>query len=81
MPAVSRPIIIKIESYEGKDTYIRCGSVDQDFLFAVVQLNEVGSAEIVDGGYRSFEEAAKAWPEAANSPTTGGWKRVRCSSP
>jgi hypothetical protein len=61
---VTQRIIIRIESFEGRDTFIRCGDDHQDFLFAVVAVNEPGHAEIVDSGYRSYDEAAQAWPEA-----------------
>jgi len=57
--------IVKIESFEGSDTFVRCGDDEQDFLFAVVGVDDLGRAEILDGGYRSHDEAAKAWPEAA----------------
>lgn len=62
--------IVKIESFEGQDTYIRCGSNDQAYLFAVVAVDEAGNAEIVDNGYRSHNEAALAWPEAASANPT-----------
>ena len=59
--------IVKIESFEGDDTYVRCGDDRQDYLFCVVTVDAEDHAEIVDSGYRSFDEAAKAWPEAAGS--------------
>lgn len=61
---MAQHFIIKIESFEGRDTYIRCGSEDQDYLFAVVAVDESGNTEIVDSGYRSLDEVARAWPEA-----------------
>ena len=60
-------VILRIESFEGQDTFIRCGSADQDFLFAIVLIDDFGKAEIIDGAYRSYEEAASAWPEASQS--------------
>jgi len=57
--------IVKIESFEGADTYIRCGDDQQDYLFCVISVDAGGHAEIVDSAYRSFAEAAEAWPEAA----------------
>ena len=59
--------IIRIESFEGRDTHLFCGDAGQDYLFAVVGIGDDHSAEIVDGGYRSFEEAALAWPHALNA--------------
>lgn len=59
--------ILKIESFEGAETFVRCGTDHQDFLFAVVAIQDDGTAEIIDSGYRSFKEAADAWPEAALS--------------
>lgn len=67
--AKPRCLILRIDSYEGDDTYIRCGDGEQDYLFAVVQLSAAGEAEIVDSGYRSFAEAARAWPEARPART------------
>jgi len=57
--------IVKIESFEGHDTFLRCGNPSQDYLFAVTRVDNDGRAEIVDNGYRSFAEAAEAWPKAA----------------
>jgi hypothetical protein len=62
---MNRHVIIKIESFEGQDTYLRCGNDDQDFLFAVVTIDDAGDAEIVDSGYRSYEEAVAGWPDTA----------------
>ncbi|KAF0244569.1 MAG: hypothetical protein FD180_2387 [Planctomycetota bacterium] len=57
--------VVKLESYEGKDTHLRCGDDDetQDYLFCVVVTKSDGTAEIVDTGYRSEDELRKAWPE------------------
>lgn len=56
--------IVKIESFDGRDTFVHCGNDEQDYLFAVVSVDADGRAEVVDSAYRSFEEAAAAWPEA-----------------
>lgn len=57
--------ILKIESFEGEDTHLRCGddAEMQDYLFCVVATNTDGTAEIVDSGYRSQTEARDAWKE------------------
>lgn len=72
---MDRQFIVKIESFEGnRDTYIRCGDDRQDYLYCIVTIDDDGSAEIVDNGYRSFHEAAEAWPEATTreqSPPDG----------
>ena len=60
-----RHVVIKIESYEGKDTFLRCGDEQRDYLYAIVAVDPDGTAEIVDSSYRSMDEALKAWPEAA----------------
>jgi len=57
--------IVKIESFEGTDTFVRCGDDRQDYLYCVVTVDADGHAEIVDSGYRSFDEVAEAWPDAA----------------
>lgn len=61
--------IVKIESFEGHDSFMRCGSDDQDYIFAVVAVDDSGNAEIVDSGYLSRDDAARAWPEAAATRT------------
>lgn len=53
--------IVKIESFDGRDSYVHVGDDHQDYLFAVVGLNDDGHAEILDSAYRSYEEAARAW--------------------
>jgi hypothetical protein len=55
---------VKLESFEGSDTFLRCGDDTRDYLFAVVAIEPDGSAEVVDSGYRTFDEAIEAWPEA-----------------
>lgn len=57
-------IIFKIESFEGKDVYLRCGNDEQDYLYCIAMVSSDGTADIVDNGYRSLAEAADAWPEA-----------------
>lgn len=57
-------VVVKLESFEGSDTFLRCGDDTRDYLFAVVAIDPDGSAEVVDSAYRTFEEATEAWPEA-----------------
>lgn len=64
---MNRKFIIKIESFEGRDTYLQCGNDRQDHLFCIVGIGDDGDAGIVDSGYRSFNEAAQAWPDAVNA--------------
>jgi hypothetical protein len=64
---MERKFIVKLESFEGRDTYVRCGDDRQDFLYCIISVGDDGSAEIVDNSYRSFGEAATAWPDAANA--------------
>jgi len=59
--------IVRIESYEGRDTFLRCGDDDQDFLFAIAVVAD-GYLTIVDNGYRTQKEALDAWPEASPIP-------------
>ncbi len=63
--ATTRYVVVKIESYEGSDTFLTCGDDRQDHLFAIVAVDPDGTAEIVDSSYRTMSEALKAWPEAA----------------
>lgn len=53
--------IVMIESYEGTDTFLRCGNETQEHLFCVIAVDDDG-AEIVDNGYRTYDEALQAWP-------------------
>lgn len=57
-------LIVKLESFEGRDTFVRCGDDEQDYLYCVIAINDAGHAVIVDNGYRSEDEAEQAWPEA-----------------
>lgn len=59
-----RVFVIKIESYEGEDTFLRCGDDQQDYLYAIIAIGDDGTAEFVDSSYRSLGEALEAWPEA-----------------
>jgi hypothetical protein len=61
----ARLVIVRIESYEGRDTFMRCGDESQDYLFAIVSIHPDGAAEIIDSSYRTLDEAVEAWPEAA----------------
>ena len=63
-------VVVKLESYDGKDTHLHCGDDHQDYLFCVLNVDAQGNAEVVDNGYRSYSEAVDAWPEArASRPT------------
>jgi hypothetical protein len=62
--ASDRYFILRIESYEGRDTHIQCGDDQRDFVYVVGCVDANGKAEVLDYGYRSFKEAARAWPEA-----------------
>lgn len=64
MEPSTRYVIVKLESFEGNDTFLRCGDETRDYLFAVIAVEPDGTAEVVDSAYRSFGEAAAAWPEA-----------------
>ncbi len=73
---MSTPLIVKLQSYTGKDTYLEVASYDhsedwqfglepnRDYIYMIVD-NETG--EELDNGYRSKEEAGQAWPDAVNS--------------
>lgn len=61
---MERRFIVRIDSFEGHDTYVRCGDDQQNHLFCIISVDDHGEAEIVDNGYRSFSEAAEAWPDA-----------------
>lgn len=56
--------ILKLESYDGDDTFLNCGDTSQDFLYCIVVLTKEDALEIVDNGYRSVREALAAWPDA-----------------
>jgi hypothetical protein len=58
-------VVVKIESYEGEDTFVRCGNSVQTHIYAIVAVDRDGTAEIVDSSYRTMQEALQAWPEAA----------------
>lgn len=62
-----RYLIVRVDSYEGEDTHIRCGDEagSQRHLYCVVASDVDEHAQIVDSGYRTYAEAAAAWPEAA----------------
>jgi hypothetical protein len=59
-----KPVIVKLEPFEGDDTAVRLEGTRDGFLYCVVRPEEDGPAEIVDTGYRSYAEAKAAWPEA-----------------
>lgn len=55
--------VVRLDSFEGEDTYLRCGDDVQDHLFCIIVVTPEG-AEVVDSAYRSIAEAKAAWPEA-----------------
>lgn len=57
-------VVVKLESFEGSDTFLQCGDDMRDHLFAIIAVEPDGSAEVVDSAYRTFDEAIEAWPEA-----------------
>ncbi len=57
--------IVRLDSFDGRDTHLRCGNDEQDFLFCVIQISDDGTAEVMDSGYRSFDEAFYAWSESS----------------
>jgi len=72
---MERQFIVRVDSFEGRDTYLRCGDYKQDHLFCVISIDGEGKPEIVDNGYRSFGEAAEAWPDAINAKTLSTARR------
>ena len=50
-------LIIQLTSYEGKDTAM---IVTPDPLFAII---DAETGEVLDNGYRSFEETVEAWKD------------------
>jgi hypothetical protein len=61
--------ILKITPLEGEDRDIvildaRCQPAD---VYAIIRVAD-GHAEIVDNGYTTYNEAAKAWPDATGEP-------------
>lgn len=59
-----KPLLI--ESYEGSDTHIKAEAFDdtgyttQEELWVIVKVQDDGSLDIIDAGYRSREEALEA---------------------
>lgn len=60
----SKFYVLKLESYEGRDTFLYCGNDTQDYLYCVVGFTEDGKLEIVDSSYRTVDEVLAAWPFA-----------------
>jgi len=58
--------VLRIDSYEGEDTFVRCGNEQQDHLFCIVSVGNDDTIEIVDSSYRSMSEALEAWPNACH---------------
>jgi len=61
---MSQRLVLRIDSFDGRDTYLHCGNDEQQHLYAIVLVNEDGNAEIIDSAYRTLEEAIETWPEA-----------------
>lgn len=62
---MGRNFIVRLDSYDGDDTFLHCGDTTKDYLFAIVHVSRSGNAVVVDIGYRSLEEAIEAWPDAS----------------
>ena len=66
---MGKPLIVKLKSYVGEDTYLHCGGYfgkerkRKDYLYMVVDSR---TGEELDIGYRSKLEARKYWPDAIN---------------
>jgi hypothetical protein len=60
----SKQFVLKLESFDGKDTYLHCGDGTRDVLYCIVELASDGRLAVVDNGYRSVREAITAWPAA-----------------
>jgi hypothetical protein len=60
----NRYFVLKLESFQGRDTFLQCGNETQDYLFAIIVADDRGNAELIDSAYRSMNEAVRAWPEA-----------------
>jgi hypothetical protein len=60
MQSLQKPqfVVVKLESFEASDTFLRCGDDTRDYLFTIVAIEPDGSAEIVDSGYRTFDVGA-----------------------
>ena len=71
MPMSREHYILRLESFDGKDTYVHCGDRQQDFLFCVVATHPDGTATVIDSGYRSEEEARTAWSDIARREACG----------
>lgn len=68
------PLIVRVSSYEGCDTFIRAGAYaegdDPEAIWrysdVYIVVDNVSGAEL-DAGYRSHSEAAEAWKNAINA--------------
>jgi hypothetical protein len=64
-----RRYIVRLDSYTGDQSAMMCSLLEGDewepmeTLYCVIAVTENG-AEIVDCGYRSFDEAKRVWPQA-----------------
>lgn len=55
--------VLRLDSYEGTDTFLHCGNEKQDHLYCIVTHSKNGELEIIDNGYRTQQAALAAWPE------------------
>ena len=62
---MERTATIRHDSYEGSDTLVCAGDDTRSYLYFVVCVGEDNRADIIDGRYRSYEEAIVCWPQAA----------------
>jgi len=69
MPRKASPTcyLLRLDSYEGADTFLHCGNAKQDHLYCIVTRSKKGEFEIIDNGYRTKQEALAAWPEICAS--------------
>jgi len=61
--------IVEIECFDGGDTSLWVDT-PTGVMYVVIAIGDDDTAEVVDYGYRSREEAAKAWPDAIAYPFT-----------
>ncbi len=58
--------ILKLESYCGEYSSLQCDSEGNDCMYCICLIVD-NRAEIIDYGYKSFEQAQSTWPEAIGS--------------
>ena len=52
--------ILRIDSYSGKQSFLLCNSGSENFMYAVLLVDEE-NAEIIDMGYSSKAKLVEAW--------------------